>query len=494
MPQPPEAPEVVNLETEELRYVTTGIFSHHDRHLPPTTNRPSHAQRRRRRPTHTLSTAATALQDESWLATIFSTQCRDEPHNPALRPPLAQVSIAAHFRILNPSTPTPHSSISPLLGLANIALGLPMDTSSDYKPPTNDEAPAHHRQLPHRGWDTEAILYNHIDENVAKVAAQPDTSMVAVIIARDRPLDRAAGADAIASAIVDLNLAPSESFVVIPPMPKTGDPTSRILPHTNLIVCKTAELRDRVMVDPVKAIYHTTRKDGSDGFTFYIMPVYVESSWYVCTYVGLSDRLSRGEFLSALFDKLVGDAVVVKLIQAHHDNVPDVEDIPTAIRALLHWANVQPCQVWLPAAPGRDTMSQRQNAVRLYMPSPSAHPQPTKTFKAHLSNAAFSFLIDLRGTCHTLPALAWRTTADRRVQRVPRPRPLLGRLPNHQLPRLKAIHMNEEELSSTRVATTIGAIHALDDDGFKTMDAAFRSASSLTTPAAELNRKSRPTI
>ncbi|KAJ7059977.1 hypothetical protein C8F01DRAFT_207217 [Mycena amicta] len=214
----------------------------------------------------------------------------------ARRPPLAQVSVAAHFRILNPSTPTPHSSISPLLGLANIALGLPMDTSSDYKPPTNDEAPrtidsyligSRTNNFVVQGWDTEAILYNHIDENVAKVAAQPDTSMVAVIIARDRPLDRAAGADAIASAIVDLNLAPSESFVVIPPMPKTGDPTSRILPHTNLIVCKTAELRDRVMVDPVKAIYHTTRKDGSDGFTFYIMPVYVESSWYVCTYVGL---------------------------------------------------------------------------------------------------------------------------------------------------------------------------------------------------------------
>ncbi|KAJ7052815.1 hypothetical protein C8F01DRAFT_1252041 [Mycena amicta] len=353
-----------------------------------------------------------------------------------------------------------------------------MDTSSDYKPPTNDEAPrtidsyligSRTNNFVVQGWDTEAILYNHIDENVAKVAAQPDTSMVAVIIARDRPLDRAAGADAIASAIVDLNLAPSESFVVIPPMPKTGDPTSRILPHTNLIVCKTAELRDRVMVDPVKAIYHTTRKDGSDGFTFYIMPVYVESSWYVCTYVGLSDRLSRGEFLSALFDKLVGDAVVVKLIQAHHDNVPDVEDIPTAIRALLHWANVQPCQVWLPAAPGRDTMSQRQNAVRLYMPSPSAHPQPTKTFKAHLSNAAFSFLIDLRG----------RATPFR-PSRGGRPRTVecnecLGLdhysddCPITNSPDFKAIHMNEEELSSTRVATTIGAIHALDDDGFKTV-------------------------
>jgi hypothetical protein len=76
--------------------------------------------------------------------------------------------------------------------------------------------------------------------------------MAAVIVARDRPADRAMGADAIADAIAAVGLAPKEDFTVIPPTPKDGEPDTPILPHTNLVVCNSSQLKDKIAADPTK--------------------------------------------------------------------------------------------------------------------------------------------------------------------------------------------------------------------------------------------------
>jgi hypothetical protein len=171
------------------------------------------------------------------------------------------------------------------------------------------------------------------------------STVAAVIITRDRPSDRPSGADAIANALDDLKLAKKEDIIVIPPTPKVGDPNAPILPHTNIIICNSAELKDKLTGDLAKAVVHTTRKDGTDGFSFYLIPAFLEPSWFIGTYVGLSDRVTRVEFMSALFDKLISDRVVIKMIQEHHDRVPDAHDIPFAVRVLLEYADTKVCQV-----------------------------------------------------------------------------------------------------------------------------------------------------
>lgn len=105
--------------------------------------------------------------------------------------------------------------------------------------------------------------------------------MVAVILGRDRPADRAMAADAIADAIVGVGLAAQDEFTVIPATPKDGDSDAPILPHTTLILCNSSQLKDKIVADPTKAIVHTRRKDESDGFTFYLLPVFPDPSWYI---------------------------------------------------------------------------------------------------------------------------------------------------------------------------------------------------------------------
>ncbi|KAF8164620.1 hypothetical protein K438DRAFT_2067026 [Mycena galopus ATCC 62051] len=128
--------------------------------------------------------------------------------------------------------------------------------------------------LPAHGWTHASILYNHLDENVNKILGKPITSLAAVIITHDRPADRAMGADHIADAIVSAGLATKDDFMVIPPTPKEEDPDAPILPHTNLILCNSAILKQKFITDPSKAIIHARRPDESDGFTFYILPAY----------------------------------------------------------------------------------------------------------------------------------------------------------------------------------------------------------------------------
>lgn len=107
------------------------------------------------------------------------------------------------------------------------------------------------------------------------------SSMVAVILGRDRPADRAMAADAIADAIVGVGLAAQDEFTVIPATPKDGDSDAPILPHTTLILCNSSQLKDKIVADPTKAIVHTRRNDESDGLTFYLLPVFPDPSWYI---------------------------------------------------------------------------------------------------------------------------------------------------------------------------------------------------------------------
>ncbi|KAJ7927746.1 hypothetical protein B0H13DRAFT_1969829 [Mycena leptocephala] len=321
------------------------------------------------------------------------------------------------------------------------------------------------------GWTTESIIFNHLDENVEKVMNKPMSTVAAVIITRDRPSDRPSGADAIANALDDLKLAKKEDIIVIPPTPKVGDPNAPILPHTNIIICNSAELKDKLTGDLAKAVVHTTRKDGTDGFSFYLIPAFLEPSWFIGTYVGLSDRVTRVEFMSALFDKLISDRVVIKMIQEHHDRVPDAHDIPFAVRVLLEYADTKVCQVWMPGRQGR--APERQNAIRLYMPTPSFDATASKEFKDHLTSPSFSFIVDCRGRA-----------APFRPARGGRPRPMecsecLGLdhykddCPIVTSPEFLAVHMNDAELESANVGSTLGSIGNHIDiaasDGFKTV-------------------------
>ncbi|KAJ7627985.1 hypothetical protein DFH06DRAFT_1304380 [Mycena polygramma] len=300
---------------------------------------------------------------------------------------------------------------------------------------------------------------------------KPMSSVVAVIVTRDRPSDRPSGADAIADALDDLKLAKKEDIVVIPPTPKVGDPNAPILPHTNIIICNSAELKEKLTNDPVKAVVHTTRKDGADGFTFYLIPAFPEPSWFIGTYVGVSDRVTRLEFLSALFDKLISDPAVIKMIQEHHDRVPAAPDIPFVARVLLEYADTKACQVWMPGRQGR--APERQNAIRLYMPTPSFDDVASKEFKLHLTSPAFSFIVDCRG----------RATPFK-PSRGGRPRPMecgecLGidhykeGCPVVTSPEFLAVHLNDAELESVNVGSTLGSIgnrtESAAPDGFKTV-------------------------
>ncbi|KAJ6506344.1 hypothetical protein C8R47DRAFT_1101896 [Mycena vitilis] len=322
--------------------------------------------------------------------------------------------------------------------------------------------------LPVHGWTNSSVLFNHLDENVQKVVNKPMSSLAAVIIGRDRPTDRAAGADAIADAIVKVGLAAAQEFTVIPSTPKEGDPDAPILPHTNLILCNSAQLKDKILDDPTKAVVHTTRKDESDGFSFYLFPVFPEASWYIGTYVGLSDRLTPAEFISALFDKLIADPEVIKLIQEHHDRVPDAHDIPFAVQVLLGYAAVKPCQVWMPLR--RGSSAQRQNAVRLYMPPPSLQDDAIKAWKEHLTAASFTFVVDCRG--RATPFKPSRTGRSRPMECTE----CLGldhykdECPISTSAEFSAVHLNAAELDSTHVGTSLATIRDQDDvdgDGFK---------------------------
>ncbi|KAJ6459903.1 hypothetical protein C8R45DRAFT_1180679 [Mycena sanguinolenta] len=91
----------------------------------------------------------------------------------------------------------------------------------------------------------------------------------------------------------------------------------------NIIICDSVKVVEKLTKDNTKAVIHTQRKDGSDGFSFYIFPAVPKPSWYIGCYVGLSDRITRNEFISSLFDKLISDRAVIRMIQEHHDRVLD---------------------------------------------------------------------------------------------------------------------------------------------------------------------------
>ncbi|KAJ7203990.1 hypothetical protein B0H12DRAFT_1243685 [Mycena haematopus] len=330
--------------------------------------------------------------------------------------------------------------------------------------------------LPAHGWTTSSILFNHLDENVNKVMSKPITSLAAVIIGRDRPSDRAMGADAIANAIVKVGLTTEDDFTVIPATPKDGDPDGPVLPHTNLILCNSSQLKDKIIADPSKAVVHTQRKDESDGFSFYLMPAYPEHSWYIGTYVGVSDRVTRVEFITALFKQLASDPDVTTLIHDNHDRVPDAPDTITAIRALLEYAEVKPGQVWMSTR--RGFAPQRQNAIHLYMPPPSMQSDAIKAWKEHLTSTSFAFVVDCRG----------RATPFK-PSRAGRSRPMectecLGldhykdECPIATSPGFCAVHLNQAELDSVSVGTSLGTIRdkdTADRDGFKTVTRNFRT-------------------
>jgi hypothetical protein len=187
--------------------------------------------------------------------------------------------------------------------------------------------------------------------------------MAAVIVSHDRPADRATGADTIADAIVAAGLTTKDDFTVIPPTPKEGNPDGPILPHTNLILCNSPALKDKISADPTKAIVHSRRPDESDGFTFYLLPAYPDESWYIGTFVGLSDRLIHAEFIAALYEKLIGDRDVIKFIQEHHDRIPDAPDITFAIRVMMEYAEVKACRVCIRLPPPR---SSNNNNFHIY--------------------------------------------------------------------------------------------------------------------------------
>ncbi|KAJ7435878.1 hypothetical protein FB451DRAFT_1308391 [Mycena latifolia] len=325
--------------------------------------------------------------------------------------------------------------------------------------------------LPAHGWTTASVLFNHLDENTEKVIAKPMSSMAAVIITHDRPADRAMGADSIADAIVNAGLATKEEFTVIPPTPKEGDPDAPILPHTNLVLCNSSLLKDKILADPTKAIVHARRADESDGFTFYLIPAFPDHSWYIGTFVGLSDRLTRAEFLSALFEKLISDREVINIIQEHHDRIPDAADIPFAVRVMLEYAEVKACQVWMPTRRGSN--SQRQNAVRLYMPPPSLDDDTVKAWKEHITSPSFTFVVDCRG--RATPFKPTRTGRARPMECTE----CLGldhykdECPIVTSPDYRAVHLNQAELDSVNVGTTLGTIRdrgETDSDGFKTVN------------------------
>ncbi|KAJ7837676.1 hypothetical protein B0H14DRAFT_3870349 [Mycena olivaceomarginata] len=74
--------------------------------------------------------------------------------------------------------------------------------------------------------------------------------------------------------------------------------------------------------------------------------------------------------------------------------LPDAPDITFAIRVMMEYAEVKACRVWMPTRRGSN--SQRQNAVRLYMPPPTFNAMAIKEWK-ELLTSSFSFLVDCRG-------------------------------------------------------------------------------------------------
>ncbi|KAJ7061538.1 hypothetical protein C8F01DRAFT_1252319 [Mycena amicta] len=388
------------------------------------------------------------------------------------------------------SSPSPApSALSPLPALsvlANLALGSSMDTTPEPRleppPPPPDETPEAkpERDLktylvgPTRsnpvvhGWSMDTILHNHLPENVAKATDKPFSTVVAVILTRDRPQDRPTGADTISDTLVELKLAKKDEFVVIPPMPHVGDPASNLNPHTNLIICSNSDLCNSIDNDVNKAVVHTRPKDSPDGFTFYLMPLIPQTSWYIATYVGLSDRVTPIEFLSGLFARLVHDPEVMRMVQQNHERIPDadVTDIPTAIRAILHWAEVKACRVFIPARPGRD--GQQQNGIRLYMPPPSFDDEAIKAWKNYLCSPTFSFTVDCRGRAS--PFRPFKRNGQTLGIACPE---CLGLdhyrddCPITSSPGYKAVHMSESELASANVGTNLAALQTGDDDGFQ---------------------------
>ncbi|KAJ7167157.1 hypothetical protein C8R43DRAFT_1121602 [Mycena crocata] len=318
--------------------------------------------------------------------------------------------------------------------------------------------------LPAHGWTQASVLFNHIEENIAKVMDKPVSSLVAVIIGRDRPSDRAMAADAIADAIANTGLATQDEFMVIPATPKEGDPDAPILPHTNFILCTSSQLKDKIIADPTKAIIHTKRKDESDGLSFYLLPALPEPSWFI----------------------------VLKIIQEHHDRVPDARDIPFVIRVLLEYAEVKPCQVWMPGR--RGSGGQRQNAVRLYMPPPSLEEDAIKTWKAHLTSPSFTFIVDCRGRA---------TPFKPEAARAGRARPMectecLGldhykdECPIVTSSEFRAVHLNQAEIDATHIGTSLSTIRdrdEVDPDGFRKV--ARRTFNPRFTPGGS-NRRGGP--
>ncbi|KAK6991602.1 hypothetical protein R3P38DRAFT_231643 [Favolaschia claudopus] len=321
--------------------------------------------------------------------------------------------------------------------------------------------------LPVQGWTSDSILFNHLDENVNKVKAKPITSMAAVIITRDRPADRACGADALADAILNVGLSSKDDFTVIPPTPKEGDPNGPVLPHTNLIICDSPEIKDNIASDPTKAIVNTKRSGGDDGFSFYVLPAFPEHSWYIGTYIGVSERVTPHEFLSALFDKLIGDREVLRQIQEHHERVPNAETLPFVVRVILDYAEVKPCRVFMPGRRGPN--AQQQKGIRLYMPPPSTDNKAIKAWKDHLTSPSFTFLIDNRGRAAPFkPQISDRFRGMECTE-------CLGldhykdECPIVNSPALRDAHPTQTTVDHTVLGTTLGSIRDTDADGFTTV-------------------------
>ncbi|KAK6984387.1 hypothetical protein R3P38DRAFT_2806580 [Favolaschia claudopus] len=305
--------------------------------------------------------------------------------------------------------------------------------------------------LPVQGWTSDSILFNHLDENVNKVKAKPITSMAAVIITRDRPADRACGADALADAILNVGLSSKDDFT-------EGDPNGPVLPHTNLIICDSPEIKDNIASDPTKAIVNTKRSGGDDGFSFYVLPAFPEHSWYIGTYIGVSERVTPHEFLSALFDKLIGTS---------RTGPPTLRLYPSSCGLSLTTPKSNPavCSCLADVAP----MPNSRRGFASTCPPPSTDNKAIKAWKDHLTSPSFTFLIDNRGRAAPFkPQISDRFRGMECTE-------CLGldhykdECPIVNSPAFRDAHPTQTTVDHTVLGTTLGSIRDTDADGFTTV-------------------------
>ncbi|KAJ7260825.1 hypothetical protein C8J57DRAFT_1338065, partial [Mycena rebaudengoi] len=346
----------------------------------------------------------------------------------------------------------------------DITPALDIDSVDNAPPPARDLkdflAGTKTNILPAHGWTSASILFNHLDENVKKVMDKPMSSLAAVIIGRDRPADRATAADAIADAIVSMGLATHDDFTVIPATPKDGDPDTPILPHTTLIMCNSSQLKDKITGDATKAIIHTRRKDESDGFTFYLMPVFPDHSWYIGTFVGLSDRLTTREFLAAFFEKLIADRDAIKLIEDPIVSLTPTTSPPLSV-SCWHTPRLSlakfGCLVAVPRQANAKTLCVSTcrhplSRTTLLKPGKRSSPRPHSPLSSTVADAPPPSSPRLHERVKLVP---WSASTVLGLTTTEMSAPLLH-------PEFLAVHLNQAERDSVNVGTTLATIRDKD--------------------------------